>query len=300
MIDSFQPYLQKIEKCLEQDLKKCLSDPFPPHIEKACAKTWLADSISYGVLRGGKRFRPLLSILVAKALRQTEDKALPLGISAELIHSYSLIHDDLPMMDNDDERRGQLANHKVYGETIALLAGDALQPMAFENLGFAYRYHPSMALELIVLLSEATGIKGMVGGQAIDVTLEGEILLESRSSFALRCGLHSMKTGALIRFCAEGAAVACEATEEERKNLREFGEKLGFAFQLADDIADHNEDQPEASGFPYIMGLEETKSYLQEITHEALQLLASLGEEAADLRKLTQWNAQRVLAKNLR
>ena len=286
-MEQFKSHIQTIEDYLKNCLRESFNTQWGGEAVYGGIRR-LEDSICYGVLSGGKRFRPLLSILVAKALGQPEERALPLGAAVELIHSYSLIHDDLPSMDDDDQRRGQPTNHKVYGETTALLAGDALQSEAFQCIGRAYESQPEMAVELVLLLSEAIGVKGMVGGQAIDLEVDEKPSLKSMYD------LHRMKTGALIRASIEGAAVTCGASLEVRTNLREFGEKLGLAFQLADDILDYRVDDPEKSGFPYFMGVGETKFHLDQTTKEAIKLLSPLGEPAKGLRNLTEWNAERV------
>ena len=304
MLESFTKPLQKIENSLQNYFKGDSFKGSPQTHNKKLSSHQslhrLEEAICYGVLSGGKRFRPLLSLLVAKALGKPEDRALPLGIAVELIHSYSLIHDDLPIMDNDDERRGKPTNHKVYGEVVALLAGDALQTEAFSHIGKAYESQPEIAIELILLLSDAIGVKGMVGGQAMDMDMDMDMdmvkndLPQISPTLESMYQLHQMKTGALIRVSIEGAAVACGAPPEIRQNLKEFGEKLGLAFQLADDILDYNPQSPEKSGFPYLMGLASTRSQLSEISQTAIALLSPLGVAARELKDLTLWNAQRV------
>ena len=298
MLEQFKPQVRNIENYLESFLQKSLRTPRREDSIYAGLDR-LTESIRYGVFGCAKRFRPLLSVLVAKTLEQPEEKVLPLGVAVELIHSYSLIHDDLPSMDNDNQRRGRPTNHRVYGETTALLAGDALQSEAFQCLAWAYRSQPKIAVELILLLSEATGVQGIVGGQAMDLEAEDQETADQKverasSSLESMYDLHRMKTGSLIRVSIEGAAVACEASEETRSRLRKFGEKLGLAFQLADDILDYSVDHPEKSGFPYFMGLEKTRSQLTQITNEAMEMLSPLGEAAKSLRDLTQWNAWRA------
>lgn len=291
MLEQFRPHIQNIESYLEGCLQESLKTQWGEESIYGGVRR-LEDSMRYGVLGGGKRFRPLLSVLVAQTLGQPEKRVLPLGAAVEFIHSYSLIHDDLPSMDNDEQRRGRPTNHKIYGETIALLAGDALQPEAFQRIGRAYESQPEIAVELILLLSEAIGVRGMVGGQAIDLEVSEKPPLSSLYA------LHAMKTGALIRVSVEGAAVVCGASKEVRKNLREFGEKLGLAFQLADDLLDHKPGDPERSGFPYIMGTDGTKSHLDQITRRAIETLDLLGEAAKGLKDLTKWNAGRVEREN--
>ena len=281
MLEKFQPSFQKIEDSLQDYFKKLPEGNYK-------ALSLLKEAMSYGVLGGGKRFRPLLSLLVAQAFQHPEDEVLPLGVAVELIHSYSLIHDDLPTMDNDTQRRGQPTNHLVYGPAMALLAGDALQSEAFCHIGKTYRLQPEISVELIVLLSQAIGLRGMVGGQAMDMSAS------MGGGVEWLCQLHRMKTAALIRVCVEGAAVICRVREEIRQNLREFGEALGEAFQWADDILDHKPHAPEKSSGPRFIGLEVTKSQLDEVTQRALYLLDPLGQKAKSLREIALWNAHRV------
>ena len=299
-IPSLEGHLQKIEDYIKSYLKLYFKTQWgeDPLYEGLRA---LEDSIRYSLLIGGKRFRPILSLLVAKAIGKPEERVLPLAVAIEFIHTYSLIHDDLPSMDNDDERRGKPSNHKVYGEATALLAGDALQTQAFHHLAEAYKSEPEMAIELIFLLAKAIGPHGMVGGQALDLRAgEG---FDNREDGKVRKGeqlgamsqWHSMKTGALIRLSVEGAAVLCESSLEVREKLAQFGDKLGLAFQLSDDILDFKgEGLSETSSFPSLIGLKKTQALLQQVTIEAKALVQVLGKkESQDLCALIDWNYQR-------
>ena len=310
-ITSLEGHLQKIEDYIKSYLKLYFKPQWgeDPLYEGLRA---LEDSIRYSLLIGGKRFRPILSLFVAKAIGKPEERVLPLAAAIEFIHTYSLIHDDLPSMDNDDERRGKPSNHKVYGEATALLAGDALQTQAFQHLAEAYKSEPEMAVELILLLAKAIGPHGMVGGQALDLRAgegfdnredgkvrKGEQLGTMSQWHSMKTGAmsqwHSMKTGALIRLSVEGAAVLCESSLEVRGKLAQFGDKLGLAFQLSDDILDFKgEGLSETSSFPSLIGLQKTQALLQQVTIEAKALVQVLGKkESQDLCALIDWNYQR-------
>jgi geranylgeranyl diphosphate synthase type II len=247
----------------------------------------LKESISYSYSRGGKRFRPVLSLLLAEGFAVHPQKVLPWALAVEMVHTYSLIHDDLPCMDNDDLRRGEPTNHKVFGETTALLAGDALQAEAFHLIAHAYQTEAHLGLKLVKLLSEASGLFGMVGGQAIDLEFQ-----KQRPQFDELTKMHEMKTGALIRVSAEGAAWICGLPEEKVKLCRQFGEHLGFAFQIKDDLLDAKEKN-EPGSFPGVVGIQKTQELLQLTTQKALQELKELGITQGPLVELIQFNFDR-------
>ncbi|MCB0340877.1 MAG: polyprenyl synthetase family protein [Pseudobdellovibrionaceae bacterium] len=251
----------------------------------------LFESMKYSLDNGGKRFRPVLCLLTAEMLGVGKERVLPFAAAVECVHTYSLIHDDLPLMDNDDERRGQPTNHIVYGEAMALLAGDGLSTAAFSTIAENYSSDPGVGLELVRVLAQAAGPLGMVGGQAIDIeALGGKVLTVDELTLT-----HKLKTGALIASAVEGAAVVAKVDAEDRAHLREFGEKLGLAFQLADDILDYDKNNPEASGFPSLMGLEETKKALTQLTEEMQSSLVAYGEKAHKLGSLSQYNLNRTV-----
>lgn len=248
----------------------------------------LKNSMHYSATNGGKRFRPVLSLLVADLLKKEAQSVLPFAVAVEMIHTYSLIHDDLPCMDNDDFRRGSPTNHKVYGEDFALLAGDALLTEAFLIIAEAYSQRGSLAAQLTRLLSEAAGVRGMVGGQAIDLRAGQKVFSKEELTH-----LHSLKTGALIRVAVEGAALIADASPAEILALRNFGAGLGLAFQIADDILDHGEKDQDVRSFTGILGLEKTRALLQEISQEALKDLHQVSEAAPMLEYLIHYNQSR-------
>lgn len=248
----------------------------------------LRKSMLYSATNGGKRFRPVLSVLVAELFGCTQERILPFAAAVELIHTYSLIHDDLPCMDNDDVRRGKPTNHKVFGEDFALLAGDALLTEAFLLLAEAYGDTSLLVGQLTRLLSQASGIRGMVGGQAIDLKAG-----QKRFSKEELTHLHLLKTGALIRVAVEGAAVVAGAKPSEIESLRKFGEGLGLAFQVADDVLDHGEKDQDQRSFTGILGLEGTKTYLQEISQKTLAELHKVSADAPMLEYLISFNLSR-------
>ena len=197
----------------------------------------LYDSMRYSVENGGKRVRPLLTLLFCDACGGDVNKALPMASAVEYIHTYSLIHDDLPCMDDDDLRRGKPSNHKVYGEAYALLAGDGLLTGAFEIISKCCReglYSSEVAVKAIYALSSLAGGKGMIGGQVIDLSNENnpDATLETLKL------LDSLKTGALIEAACTLGCIVAEATEEKVNAAKEFARKIGLAFQIKDDILD--------------------------------------------------------------
>jgi geranylgeranyl diphosphate synthase, type II len=243
----------------------------------------LGEAVRYSLEAGGKRVRPVLCILACEAVGGTSVQALPGALALEYIHTYSLIHDDLPAMDDDDLRRGRPTNHKVFGEGHAILAGDALLTEAFGLLATA-PLDPARRAEALALLAEGAGWRGMAGGQALD--LEGETL-SSYDLDHLRL-IHRLKTGALLRASLEIGAVLGGAQPVERSALRAFGEAIGLAFQIQDDILDAtatDADLGKRAGkdagrgkitYPSLLGLDGARKALDEATEKALCQLASL------------------------
>ena len=274
LADKFRAELDALEVYLRSAL-----NPMP---HAALEKFW--ESMFYSLLSDGKRFRPVLSLLTAKAFGKPYGTVLPLAAAVELIHTYSLIHDDLPMLDNDDLRRGRPTNHKVYGEAMALLAGDGLLTAAFSLLAQSSSVN---AITAVHLLSEAAGPRGMVGGQVLDIEAQNpsrEMLEE----------IHKRKTGALIQVSVEAAAVLCGATPEQQQALAEYGAGLGFAFQLADDLQDYNPDQPEKINFVSVLGVDGTRDKLKKVSEEALENLFIFDERADGLLEMITMNSGRV------
>jgi geranylgeranyl diphosphate synthase type II len=242
------------------------------------------ECMGYSLHSEGKRFRPLLALLTAKALKKDPERVLPLAASVELIHTYSLIHDDLPVMDDDDVRRGRPTNHKVFGEAPALLAGDALLTLAFGILAEA---DSPCAPEAIRLLSKAAGPAGMVGGQVLDI--EAKDLTQDKLA-----DIHRLKTGALIAVSVEAAAALLGASPEERAALSEYGRQLGLAFQLADDLQDFDPENLETVNYANLIGVEGTRRYLERVSGEALAAIKDFDSSAESLREMIRLNSKRV------
>ncbi|MDX9730327.1 MAG: polyprenyl synthetase family protein, partial [Bdellovibrionales bacterium] len=224
--------LAKLESEMEHSAKTVsgvLNHLFQEDDERAEGWVRLNQSMRYSLLQdGAKRFRPVLALLTADALGVEREQVLPFAAAVECVHTYSLIHDDLPAMDNDDFRRGLPTNHKKFDEATAILAGDALLSDAFGIIGEAYIENPGAAVRVLVELSKAVGSHGMVGGQAIDIAAKSKAVdIED-----LRL-LHLLKTGALIRISAVGAAVVAGADEEQIEDLSDYASALGLAFQVA-------------------------------------------------------------------
>lgn len=278
MFDTFfKTELGAIESYLRSALSERNVAPSPE-----LHKFW--ECMNYSLLSSGKRFRPLLSLVTAQALEKPMEDALPMAMAVELIHTYSLIHDDLPAMDDDDLRRGRPTNHKVYGEGQALLAGDALLTLAFGALAESDSPHLKQAL---ALLSEAAGPQGMVGGQVLDIGSKDP-------NEKLLAEIHKRKTGALIRVSVEGTAVLLGAGPEKAKLLRTYGEHLGMAFQIADDLQDFKPDMPEKINYVGRLGRDETMKLLKFVSDEAERTLSTFGAKAGGLYKMIQLNSQRV------
>ncbi len=245
----------------------------------------LADSMEYSVFSGGKRFRPVLSLWVGEVLGLDPARVLPFAAAIEMIHSYSLIHDDLPCMDNDDVRRGKPTNHKVFDEATALLAGNAL---LIEALGWvAKNYEPELANELVEILCDASGFVGMVGGQAIDMSKSDMLTAQELDA------LHGLKTGALIRAAAEGVAKIAKADVKNSSAIKKYAETLGLAFQVADDILDFEPQKTKFGNYPMAIGIEKTKAYLHELTETAIHEVRIFGEQSWALEQLARYNENR-------
>ncbi len=255
-------------------------------------------SMRYSVFSGGKRLRPALALTVADALELPQAAVLPSACALELIHAFSLIHDDLPAMDDDDLRRGRPTNHKVFGEAVAILAGDALSTLAFEIVA-RHTPDPTVVPELIIELARATGTEGMIGGQILDITAEGKVPDER-----LVADIHLRKTAALLRASCTMPALAGRAGAAKVEALRRFGELLGHAFQVVDDILDET-SSPEQLGkgtkkdrergkitYPAAVGLDRSKEIARNMIDEALRALNGL-DRGGQLRALARFVTDR-------
>jgi farnesyl diphosphate synthase len=242
-VNAVNPFEQRLagqaSHC-EQVLEKILSASPQPG-ERARPARLLA-AMRHAVLGGGKRLRPVLLVESAALFAVPAEASMPAGAAFELLHCYSLVHDDLPAMDDDDLRRGKPAVHKAFDEATAILAGDALQTLAFDVLSRETTHHdPAVRASLVQCLARASGIGGMAGGQMLDLEAEGRFSADSAPA-ALNVGeietLQRMKTGALLAACCEAGAILGSASEAERTAIMRYARAIGFAFQLADDILD--------------------------------------------------------------
>jgi geranylgeranyl diphosphate synthase type II len=289
-------YLKKQQSIINSALDKWLPKPeglAGPVIE----------AMRYSLMSGGKRVRPILLLAGAQAVNGNQKELLPVACAIECIHTYSLIHDDLPAMDNDDLRRGRLTCHKVYNEAIAMLAGDGLLTYAFElmcNPELTQNISSSLLNKAIFLLSRAAGVHGMVGGQTVDILMEGCEINTETLSF-----IHSRKTGALIGVSVEIGALLGKGNQKEIIHLKKYGEYLGLAFQIKDDLLDVEGDQnvlgkPVGSDdrnlkatYPALFGLKETKKKAQELLKKSLSELESFDEGAEPLRSIARYVIER-------
>ena len=295
----FTPRLESARQAVEACLDRLLG-PEPLEGETARPDTLMA-AIRHGVLNGGKRFRPFLVIETTRLLGGPADAALRVAAALECIHCYSLIHDDLPAMDDDDLRRGRPTVHKAFDEAAAILAGDSLLTLAFDIIADdATGLDPAARLALVSALSRASGIGGMAGGQALDLAAE-----KSPPDEAGIVTLQAMKTGALIRFGAEAGAIISGAGPDERARLARFGAVIGLAFQLADDLLDLRADAEtmgKATGkdagrgkgtLVSLHGEDWAERRLSELVAEAEALLAPFGTRAETLIAAARFVASR-------
>ena len=255
-------YLSQINKALDKFL--------PPETEGILAK-----AMRYSVLSPAKRFRPILTLATCEAVGGDVRQALPAACAIEFIHTYTLIHDDLPAMDNDDFRRGQPTSHKVFGEAMAILAGDALNTLAFQLI--AEYAHKNKAVEVIKELAKALGISGVVGGQVLDLGSQGKALRPETLNL-----IYKKKTGALIRAAVRIGGILGGAKEKELESLTSFGEHLGLAFQITDDLLDQG---------PYLklFGSKEARKLAEKERDLAISRLKELGPKADTLKQLAKF-----------
>lgn len=257
----------------------------------------LVDSIEYSLKAGGKRIRPRLVLEFSRLCGGDDETAIPYACALEMIHTYSLIHDDLPCMDDDDMRRGKPSNHKVYGEDIALLAGDALQSLAFETMSKAAITDSRSALagvKCINILSSYCGIAGMVGGQVIDLENENK---QADLESVTEC--NRKKTGALIKAACEMGCTIAGADDEKILAARKYGENIGIAFQIVDDILDVTSSDEELgkpvgsdaennkSTYVSLLGIDECKRRVDKLTAEAIECLNVFDGDTTALKELS-------------
>ena len=280
---SIKDYLEEKAELINQELKDILptEDEKPAKLHKA---------MRYSLLAGGKRLRPALTITTADLIAGKGEEVLPAACAIELIHTYSLIHDDLPSMDDDEIRRGKPTNHLVFGDGIAILAGDALLTYAFEIMSGLEGFKKGHILKASNELAVASGNQGMVGGQVADILAEGRAITKEELDY-----IHRHKTGALLKASVKIGAILAGANQAEIKALTEYAEEIGLAFQIVDDILDIEGDSEklgkdagsdlarDKATFPALYGLEEAKKLAKQKQEKAKQALDMFSNDKSDL-----------------
>lgn len=256
-----------------------------------CLEAELIKAMKYSLKAGGKRVRPLLTLMFADASGGTVENALPFACAVEMIHTYSLIHDDLPCMDNDDYRRGRPSNHKVFGEDIALLAGDALLTLAFET-ALSQADNNNTSAKAASVLAKYAGAKGMVGGQTIDLTYENK-----NATVDILKEMDVKKTSALIMAACEMGCISAGADDKRICAARAFGENIGLAFQIIDDILDVTSTSSELgkpvgsdaennkSTYVSLLGLDKCKEIANELTKKAVRSLDEFESDTSQIKE---------------
>jgi len=288
-------YLQAQRETVENALALILPDPEGPAAD-------VVKAMKYSLFAGGKRLRPILCIAGAEALGVDGSHVMPVACALEMIHTYSLIHDDLPAMDNDDMRRGKPTNHKVFGEAVAILAGDGLLTEAFRVMAKTPlgKIKPEALLKVICLVTQASGYLGMVGGQVTDIQSEGKTVEPATVEF-----IHSHKTGALIAASVTSGAILGGATEAQVNAISEYGREIGLAFQIADDILDVEGDSEKMGKgvggdarkkkvtYPSVHGLVRSREIQKQSIDQAIHSLKTFDSKADPLRVLATYIIER-------
>ncbi len=285
------------ERCayIEMALGKAVPEQkdFPPVIFEA---------MRYSLLAGGKRLRPMMVLAACEAVGGKKEDALPFACALEMIHTYSLIHDDLPAMDNDDYRRGRLTNHKVYGEAMAILAGDGLLHHAMETMAAACEKNPTpQTTGAMRAIARGAGVFGMLTGQVVDVFFEGKPLDQKTLDF-----IHLHKTAAMIRGALEAGAIVGGADRETVEQFGLAGEKIGVAFQILDDILDvtstmeelgkpiHSDEKNQKTTYVTLYGIEKSREIAAKLSEEAADIWKKQGESCDFLLALTEYLTNRT------
>lgn len=262
--------------------------------EEGCQKI-IFEAVNYSLTAGGKRLRPMLLLETFKLFDEDEKKVYPFMAAIEMIHTYSLVHDDLPAMDNDDYRRGKKTTHKMYGEDMGILAGDGLLNLAYETMSNAVTEsnEPLKAAKAMAVIAKKAGIYGMVGGQTVDVINEGKRLDLETIKF-----IHRLKTAALIEASMMAGAILGGATEEEVRIIEKIAYDIGIAFQIQDDILDVtstmevlgkpvlSDEKNQKTTYVTLMGIEQSKADVETYSKEAVELLNGLEHNNEFLQKL--------------
>lgn len=289
-MNTWEKQLQEMTEVVNQALDRLLPPPdrYPEQIHQA---------MRYSVFAGGKRLRPVLVMGAAEAVGGSGEAVLPTACALELLHTYSLIHDDLPAMDNDDFRRGRLTNHKVYGEAIAILAGDALLTNAFELVSANRETAPAEAvIDCVRELSIGAGSLGMIGGQVVDLQSEGEAINRETLEY-----MHSHKTGALFRTAVRCGGILSGVGASGLAALTTYADNFGLAFQITDDILDvegneavlgkpvGSDERNRKATYPALLGLEQARLTAARAVQEAVTALSVFGERGSFLADLARY-----------
>ena len=296
MTFDLKAYLNTRRQSIEEAL-----DRYLPATDSRPAK--LHESIRYSVLAPGKRLRPTLVLAGAEAVGGRAEQVMPTACALECIHVFSLIHDDLPCMDNDDYRRGRLTNHKVYGDALALLAGDALLALAFQLIAENAESAPvERILPTLHLVARASGTWGMVGGQVVDMESQGQPVTPDTLRY-----IHAHKTGALLTASVLSGAMLAGADTTQTDAMRAYGNHIGLAFQIADDILDvtgdealigkpvGSDEERDKATYPKLFGLEESHRRAHAEVDAALQTLSAFDDRAEPLRAIARYIIERDL-----
>ncbi|WP_416676569.1 geranylgeranyl diphosphate synthase CrtE [Egbenema bharatensis] len=287
-------YLSERQAIMETALSQAIGVTYPETIY---------ESMRYSLMAGGKRLRPILCLATCELVGGTIAMALPTACALEMIHTMSLIHDDLPAMDNDDYRRGKLTNHKVYGEDIAILAGDGLLAYAFEHIAVETKNVPAdRLLQVVARVGRAVGAAGLVGGQVVDLESEGktDVTLETLTF------IHRHKTGALLEASVVSGAILAGASENDVHHLTRYAENIGLAFQIVDDVLDitatqeqlgktaGKDLQAQKATYPSFWGIDESKRQAEQLIAEAKAELDPYGDAAQPLKSIAEFITART------
>lgn len=288
-------YLSESKKLVDN----CLETLLPPEDE---APGTIHRAMRYSVFAGGKRVRPILVLASGESLDGDRNTLLHLGAAIEMMHTYSLIHDDLPALDNDDLRRGIPTCHKVFGDAVAILTGDALMTRCYQVLADMPGLADSPRLRIIQEIAAATGtINGMIGGQVVDLESEGKPISANVLEY-----IHYSKTGALLKACVRCGAIAAGANEKALAALTRFGQKIGLVFQIVDDVLDitsssevlgktaGKDEKVKKATYPSFYGIEASKKKAKELADSAIEDIRDFGEGAAFLRGIASFIVSRT------
>lgn len=290
---NLQSYLKVRAAQVEAALDSALPVVYPEQIYQ---------SMRYSLLAGGKRLRPILCLATCEMLGASSDVAMPTACALEMVHTMSLIHDDLPAMDNDDYRRGQLTNHKVYGEDVAVLAGDALLAYAFEHIASQTSgAQPQQVLQVIAALARAVGAAGLVGGQIVDLASEGKAVDEQTLTY-----IHMHKTAALLEVSVTSGATLAGADQSVVERLKRYAQRIGLAFQIVDDVLDITSTSEtlgksvgkdvavQKATYPRLWGLEESQRKAQELVDQAISELDGFESRSQPLIAIARYITART------